>query len=88
LTILSEDRHHAGDEGLSMPKDSVARFLAALGPVDREAVVAKPGEEQERLAAAWERELEGDDELDVLDEVSPPAAEAEAARRVLGQDHD
>ncbi|WP_406164853.1 hypothetical protein [Streptomyces sp. NBC_00996] len=71
-----------------MPKDSVARFLAALGPDDREAVVAKPGEEQERLAAAWERELEGDDELDVLDEVSPPAAEAEAARRVLGQDHD
>ncbi|MFI6493745.1 hypothetical protein [Streptomyces sp. NPDC050564] len=71
-----------------MPKDSIARFLAALGPDDREAVVAKPGEEQERLAAAWERELEGDDELDVLDEVSPPAAEAEAARRVLGQDHD
>ncbi|MGW1950491.1 hypothetical protein ACWCRC_40170 [Streptomyces sp. NPDC001940] len=57
-------------------------------PEDREAVVARPGEEQERLAAAWERELEGDDELDVLDELSPPAAEAEAARRVLRGDSD
>ncbi|MFI9780963.1 hypothetical protein ACIHCV_41070 [Streptomyces sp. NPDC051956] len=71
-----------------MPNDSVARFLAALTPEDRETVVARPGEEQERLAAAWERELEGDDELDVLDEVSPPAAEAEAARRVLRQESD
>ncbi|MFF1691950.1 MULTISPECIES: hypothetical protein [unclassified Streptomyces] len=71
-----------------MPNDSVARFLAVLAPEDREAVVARPREEQERLAAAWERELEGDDELDVLDEVSPPAAEAEAARRVLRQESD
>ncbi|MGW6144945.1 hypothetical protein [Streptomyces sp. NPDC055140] len=71
-----------------MPNDSVARFLAALSPEDRETVVAGPGEELERLAAAWERELEGDDELDVLDEVSPPAAEAEAARRVLRQKSD
>ncbi|MER5960052.1 hypothetical protein ACFC18_28695 [Streptomyces sp. NPDC056121] len=71
-----------------MPNESVARFLAALAPEDREAVVARPGEEQERLAAAWERELEGDDELDVLDELSPPAAEAEAARRVLRGDSD
>ncbi|MFB6675822.1 hypothetical protein ACFCWG_26015 [Streptomyces sp. NPDC056390] len=69
-----------------MPNDSVARFLEALAPEDRKTVVARPGEEQERLAAAWERELEGDDELDVLDEVSPPAAEAEAARRVLRQE--
>lgn len=72
----------------SMPNDSVARFLAALAPEDRQTVVARPGEEQERLAAAWERELEGDDELDVLDELSPPAAEAEAARRVLRQESD
>ncbi|MFB7714025.1 hypothetical protein ACFVZD_47275 [Streptomyces sp. NPDC058287] len=71
-----------------MPNESVARFLAALAPEDREAVVARPGEEQERLAAAWERELEGDDELDVLDELSPPAAEAEAARRVLRGESD
>ncbi|MFD3558184.1 hypothetical protein ACFWVU_00710 [Streptomyces sp. NPDC058686] len=71
-----------------MPNDSVARFLAVLAPEDREALVARPREEQERLAAAWERELEGDDELDVLDEVSPPAAEAEAARRVLRQESD
>ncbi|MFF0187753.1 hypothetical protein [Streptomyces sp. NPDC005244] len=71
-----------------MPNDSVARFLAALTPEDREAVSARPREEQERLAAAWEEELEGDDELDTLDEVSPPAAEAEAARRVLGKESD
>ncbi|MEU6589688.1 hypothetical protein ABZ923_10760 [Streptomyces sp. NPDC046881] len=66
-----------------MPKDPVERFLAALDPDRREAVGAKPREEQEQLAAAWERELEADDELDTLDELSPPAAEAEAARRVL-----
>ncbi|MFD6490775.1 hypothetical protein ACFV99_01320 [Streptomyces sp. NPDC059944] len=71
-----------------MSNDSVARFLAALTPEDKEAVSARPGEEQERLAAAWEEELEGDDELDTLDEVSPPAAEAEAARRVLGKESD
>ncbi|MEV5878266.1 hypothetical protein AB0L75_29370 [Streptomyces sp. NPDC052101] len=66
-------------------EDSVGRFMAALGPDHREAVRAKPPQERERLAAAWERELETDDELDTLDELSPPAAEAEAARRVLDQ---
>lgn len=66
-----------------MPTDSVARFLAALDPDHRQAVSAEPRQEQEQLAAAWERELESDDELDTLDELSPPAAEAEAARRVL-----
>ncbi|WP_030345878.1 hypothetical protein [Streptomyces sp. NRRL S-1022] len=66
-----------------MPKDPVERFLTALDPEHREAVGAKPREEQEQLAAAWERELEADDELDTLDELSPVAAEAEAARRVL-----
>jgi hypothetical protein len=71
-----------------MPNDSVARFLAALSPEDRESVGSRPGEEQSRLASAWERELEEDDELDVLDELSPSAAEAEAARRVLGQESD
>ncbi|MEU6089679.1 hypothetical protein ABZ865_23295 [Streptomyces sp. NPDC047085] len=69
-----------------MPEDTVARFLAALDPEHREAVSAKPREEQEQLAAAWERELESDDELDTLDELSPPAAEEEAARRVLGRE--
>ncbi|MEU1408162.1 hypothetical protein ABZ471_38595 [Streptomyces sp. NPDC005728] len=68
-----------------MPTDSVGRFLAALDPDHREAVGAKPREEQERLAADWERELESDDELDTLDELSPPAAEAEAARRVMAR---
>ncbi|MFG1665310.1 hypothetical protein [Streptomyces sp. Y7] len=71
-----------------MPTDTVARFLTALDPEQREAVGAKPRQEQERLAAAWERELEADDELDTLDELSPPAAEAEAARRVLDRESD
>ncbi|MFI7355701.1 hypothetical protein ACIBTP_17310 [Streptomyces avidinii] len=69
-----------------MPTDAVGRFLAALEPHRREAVTGRPREEQERLAAAWERELASDDELDTLDELSPPAAEAEAARRVMDRD--
>lgn len=68
-----------------MPTDTVGRFLAALDPDHRDAVGAKPRQEQEQLAAAWERELESDDELDTLDELSPPAAEAEAARRVMNR---
>ncbi|MFF3893141.1 hypothetical protein ACFYY3_08110 [Streptomyces sp. NPDC001812] len=66
-----------------MSTDPVGRFLTALDPEHREAVSAKPRKEQEQLAAAWERELESDTELDSLDELSPAAAEAEAARRVL-----
>ncbi|MFD9408130.1 hypothetical protein ACFWBN_14085 [Streptomyces sp. NPDC059989] len=69
-----------------MPTDAVGRFLAALDPHHREAFTSRPHEEQERLAAAWERELESDDELDTLDELSPPAAEAEAARRVMDRE--
>ncbi|MEU9163378.1 hypothetical protein AB0D29_24305 [Streptomyces sp. NPDC048424] len=69
-----------------MPADAIGRFLAALDPDHREAVSGRPREEQERLAAAWERELESDDELDTLDELSPPAAEAEAARRVMARE--
>ncbi|MFE7898157.1 hypothetical protein ACFU3E_11700 [Streptomyces sp. NPDC057424] len=71
-----------------MPTDPLGRFLAALDPEHREAVGARPRQEQEGLAAAWERELEADDELDTLDELSPPAAEAEAARRVLERETD
>ncbi|MET9368816.1 hypothetical protein [Streptomyces griseoflavus] len=67
-----------------MPTDPVGRFLTALDPEHREAVSSRPRAEQERLAAAWERELEADTALDSLDELSPPAAEAEAARRVIG----
>ncbi|GAA2272344.1 hypothetical protein GCM10010415_44000 [Streptomyces atrovirens] len=70
-----------------MPTDPVGRFLAALDPHHREAVSGRPREEQERLAAAWEQELEADTELDSLDELSPAAAEAEAARRVLDREH-
>ncbi|TWD18714.1 hypothetical protein FB570_109152 [Streptomyces sp. T12] len=71
------------DKEYGMPTDSVERFLTALDPEHREAVGTKPREEQQRLADAWERELADDTELDTLDELSPPAAEAEAARRVL-----
>ncbi|MBY8339613.1 hypothetical protein LXH13_01025 [Streptomyces spinosirectus] len=71
-----------------MTTDTVERFLAALDPEHREAVGARPREEQEDLAAAWERELETDDELDTLDELSPPAAEAEAARRVMDRGNE
>ncbi|MFR0357227.1 hypothetical protein [Streptomyces sediminimaris] len=71
-----------------MPTDAVERFLAVLAPEHREAVGARPHEEQERLAAAWEQELASDDALDTLDELSPPAAEAEAARRVLDRGSD
>ncbi|MFJ8593924.1 hypothetical protein [Streptomyces sp. NPDC093598] len=71
-----------------MPTDPLGRFLAALDPQHREAVGSRPREEQESLAAAWERELEADDELDTLDELSPAAAEAEAARRVLERESD
>ncbi|MFE6096256.1 hypothetical protein ACFQ7M_30360 [Streptomyces massasporeus] len=71
-----------------MPTDPLGRFMAALDPEHREVVGTRPRQEQERLAAAWERELEADDELDTLDELSPPAAEAEAARRVLERETD
>ncbi|WP_328432501.1 MULTISPECIES: hypothetical protein [unclassified Streptomyces] len=71
-----------------MSTNPVGRFLTALDPEHREAVSARPREEQERLAAAWEQELDTDDDLDTLDELSPPAAEAEAARRVLERDVD
>ncbi|KOU16691.1 hypothetical protein ADK52_33590 [Streptomyces sp. WM6372] len=66
-----------------MSFDAVDRFLTALDPVHREAVDGLPRDEQERLAAAWEEELERDTDIDTLDELSPPAAESEAARRVM-----
>ncbi|MBT3149436.1 hypothetical protein HTV45_00665 [Streptomyces sp. CHD11] len=69
-----------------MATDPVGRFLTALDPEHRKAVEARARGEQERLAADWERELETDTELDSLDELSPAAAEAEAARRVLGNE--
>ncbi|MGW0710855.1 hypothetical protein ACWD4G_33705 [Streptomyces sp. NPDC002643] len=71
-----------------MTNDPVERFLAALDPEHRDDVGARPREQQEQLAAAWERELDADTELDTLDELSPPAAEAEAARRVMARETD
>ncbi|MDQ0994628.1 hypothetical protein [Streptomyces sp. V3I7] len=66
-----------------MPIDTVERFLVALSPQAREHVRRQPREEQERLAAAWETELSEDFDLDTLSELSPPAAESEAAARVV-----
>jgi hypothetical protein len=65
-----------------MPND-VKRFLAALSPADRQRVEQQPAEQLERLAAAWEAELREDHDLDSLSEVSPHAAEEEAAKRIL-----
>ncbi|GAA2911609.1 hypothetical protein GCM10010478_07910 [Streptomyces erythrogriseus] len=84
LAILGRAAPSGANKEYGMSMDSVERFLTALDPDHREAVSAKPHEEQQRLADAWERELADDTELDTLDELSPPAAEAEAARRVLG----
>ncbi|MCF3130689.1 MULTISPECIES: hypothetical protein [Streptomyces] len=66
-----------------MPIDTVERFLVALSPHDREKVQQLPREEQVRLADAWELELRDDTDLDTLSELSPPAAESEAAARVV-----
>ncbi|MEU6066932.1 MULTISPECIES: hypothetical protein [Streptomyces] len=66
-----------------MAIDTMERFLAALSPHDRELVQQQPRAEQERLADAWERELAEDTDLDTLSELSPPAAESEAAARVV-----
>ncbi|MFE2547918.1 hypothetical protein ACFXGI_05135 [Streptomyces sp. NPDC059355] len=73
--------HPPKEYGISF--DAVDRFLTALDPAHREAVGGLPRAEQERLAAAWEEELERDTDIDTLDELSPPAAESEAARRVM-----
>ncbi|MFE0512444.1 hypothetical protein [Streptomyces sp. NPDC058964] len=66
-----------------MAIDTLERFLAALSPHDREHIQQQSREEQERLADAWERELAEDTDLDTLSELSPPAAESEAAARVV-----
>ncbi|ANW22244.1 hypothetical protein [Streptomyces clavuligerus] len=66
-----------------MPDDTVTRFLKALSPQHRETVEQQPRERQERLAAEWETELVQDTDLDTLSELSPPAAESEAALRVF-----
>ncbi|MFD7627108.1 hypothetical protein ACFV7Q_13915 [Streptomyces sp. NPDC059851] len=66
-----------------MPIDTVERFLNALSPAHREKVRELPPARQQELADAWERELEKDHDLDTLSELSPAAAEAEAAKRVI-----
>ncbi|MEV5377546.1 hypothetical protein B7P34_33150 [Streptosporangium nondiastaticum] len=66
-----------------MPADEVERFLGALSPAHREEVRRQPRRQQEKLAAAWETELREDTDLDTLSELSPAAAESEAARRVV-----
>jgi hypothetical protein len=66
-----------------MPNDVLTRFLIALSPASRERVRVLPREQLVRLADAWEAELVEDTDLDTLSEVSPPAAEEEAAERVV-----
>jgi hypothetical protein len=66
-----------------MTTDAVERFLRALSPEHREEVGRRPREEQQRLADAWEAELVEDHDLDTLSELSVPAAESEAAARVM-----
>ncbi|WP_037603483.1 hypothetical protein [Streptacidiphilus rugosus] len=66
-----------------MTDDELTRFLAALSPAGRQKVWEQPEARQRELAAAWEAELKDDTDLDTLDEVSPVAAEDEAAERVL-----
>ncbi|GGX77089.1 hypothetical protein [Streptomyces anandii] len=68
-----------------MPIDTVERFLVALDPHHREQVQRLSHEEQVKLADAWEAELRQDTDLDTLSELSPPAAESEAAARVAGK---
>ncbi|MFH8221216.1 hypothetical protein ACH4C2_15835 [Streptomyces sp. NPDC018057] len=65
-----------------MAIDTVERFLTALDPRHREQVRGLPREERDRLAATWEDELREDTDLDTLSELSPAAAESEAAARV------
>ncbi|MEV6734727.1 MULTISPECIES: hypothetical protein [unclassified Streptomyces] len=71
-----------------MAMDELSRFLKALTPARREEIEQLPRERQEELAAAWEAELRDDHALDTLSELSPPAAESEAAKRVTGGSPD
>ncbi|MDH6139463.1 MULTISPECIES: hypothetical protein [Kitasatospora] len=66
-----------------MPENELPRFLAALSPASLEKVRQQTPEKQAQLASAWETELIEDTDLDTLSELSPPAAEEEAAERVV-----
>ncbi|MFI9204128.1 hypothetical protein [Streptomyces sp. NPDC053048] len=65
-----------------MQTDPLTRFLNALTPATREKVRRLPQDDQRKLADAWETELAEDTDLDTLSELSPSAAESEAAERV------
>ncbi len=69
-----------------MPTDPVGRFLAVLEPHRREAVAACRARSRSGLRPPGRRSWVRTDELDTLDELSPPAAEAEAARRVMDRE--
>lgn len=66
-----------------MPIDMIDRFISALSPQRREEVRRMPPERQRQLALEWEAELSRDLDLDTLSELSPAAAESEAAARVM-----
>ncbi|MFG2386942.1 hypothetical protein [Streptomyces avermitilis] len=63
--------------------DTVARFLHALSPASREVVRQLPRDQQETLAAAWERDLLDDTSLLTLSELDPASAEHRAAEHVV-----
>ncbi|MEU2589230.1 hypothetical protein ABZ612_41970 [Streptomyces avermitilis] len=65
------------------PADTVARFLHALSPASREVVRQLPRDQQETLAAAWERDLLDDTSLLTLSELDPASAEHRAAEHVV-----
>ncbi|OEJ28902.1 hypothetical protein AS594_35255 [Streptomyces agglomeratus] len=63
--------------------DTVARFLRALSPANRDDVQRLPREKQEQMAEAWERYLQDDASLLTLSELDPAAAEHRAAENVI-----
>ncbi|MEU7133314.1 hypothetical protein [Streptomyces sp. NPDC046261] len=62
--------------------DTVARFLHALSPASREDVRQLSRDQQEKLAAEWEKHLRDDTDLLALSELDPATAEHRAAEGV------
>ncbi|MFG2986564.1 hypothetical protein ACGFYQ_35890 [Streptomyces sp. NPDC048258] len=65
-----------------MDTDPLTRFLKALAPARQEEVRQLPREQQEAMAAAWEKRLSDDVSLLTLSELDPHTAESRAAEDV------
>ncbi|GAA5705661.1 hypothetical protein AQJ43_35840 [Streptomyces avermitilis] len=65
------------------PAETVERFLHALSPASREVVRQLPRDQQEMMAASWERHLRDDTSLLTLSELDPASAEHRAAEDVV-----